>query len=73
VPLKPLPFREVKRKLEAAGFVEQSQKGSHVKFAKQTNQGLYTAIVPRHREVAVGTQRSILRQAGLSADEWEAL
>jgi predicted RNA binding protein YcfA (HicA-like mRNA interferase family) len=72
VPLKPLPFREVKRKLEAAGFVEHSQRGSHVKFARQTAQGLLTAIVPRHREVAAGTLRSILRQAGLSTDEWEA-
>ena len=29
--MKPLPFREVKRKLEAAGFVEVGQTGSHVK------------------------------------------
>jgi len=63
----------VKRKLEAAGFTEVSQKGSHVKFAKQTDEGLRTAIVPRHREITVGTLRSILRQAGLSTDEFEAL
>jgi predicted RNA binding protein YcfA (HicA-like mRNA interferase family) len=73
VPLKPLPYREVKRKLEAAGFTEVSQKGSHVKFGKQTDEGMRTAIVPRHREVTVGTLRSILRQAGLSPDEFEAL
>jgi len=29
--MKPLPFREVKRKLEAAGFTEAGQTGSHVK------------------------------------------
>ena len=73
MPLRPLPYREVKRKLEAAGFTEVSQKGSHVKFAKQTDEGLRTAIVPRHREITVGTLRSILRQAGLSTDEFEAL
>jgi predicted RNA binding protein YcfA (HicA-like mRNA interferase family) len=61
VPLSPLPYREVKRKLEAAGFIEVSQKGSHVKFAKQTDEELRTALVPRHREIAVGTLRSILR------------
>jgi predicted RNA binding protein YcfA (HicA-like mRNA interferase family) len=61
VPLSPLPYREVKRKLEAAGFIEVSQKGSHVKFAKQTDKELRTALVPRHREIAVGTPRSILR------------
>ena len=31
------------------------------------------AIVPRHREVAVGTLRSVLRQAGLTQEEFEAL
>lgn len=71
--LKPLPFREVKQRLEAAGFAEVSSKGSHVKFAKTTPEGVWTAIVPRHREVAVGTLRSILRQANLSPEEFEAL
>lgn len=32
--MKPLLFREVKRKLEAAGFSEVGQTGSHIKFAK---------------------------------------
>src|SRR4029077_10565335 len=34
--LKPQPFREVKRRLEAAGFVETSQKESHVKFVRRS-------------------------------------
>ncbi len=72
-PLSPLPYRDVKRKLEAAGFIEKGQKGSHVKFAKETPGGLRTAIVPQHRELAVGTLRSILRQAGLSVEEFEQL
>ena len=73
MPPKPLPYREGKRRLEAAGFVEFSQKGSHVKFVKYTVDGVRTAIVPHHREVTAGTLRSILRQAGLSFDEFEAL
>jgi len=73
MPLRPLPFREVKRKLEAVGFAEVSSKGSHVKFAKVTQRGTYTAIVPKHREIPVGTLHSILRQAGLSPDEFERL
>jgi predicted RNA binding protein YcfA (HicA-like mRNA interferase family) len=72
-PLRPLPYREVKRKLEAAGFTEASQKGSHVKFARRSGEGTRTAIVPRHREVAVGTLRSIMRQAGLDPEEFERL
>jgi predicted RNA binding protein YcfA (HicA-like mRNA interferase family) len=71
--VKPLPFREVKRKLEAAGFSEIDQRGSHIKFARRNEKGMRTAIVPNHREVAIGTLRSIIRQVGLSPDEWEAL
>ena len=41
--MKPLPFREVKRRLEAAGFAEAGQTGSHVKFAKTTAAGTRTA------------------------------
>ena len=71
--MKPLTFREVKRKLEAAGFSAVSQTGSHLKFAKSTDEGTRTATVPKHREVAAGTLRSVLRQAGLSEREFENL
>jgi predicted RNA binding protein YcfA (HicA-like mRNA interferase family) len=52
---------------------EVDQSGSHVKFAKRTSSGTRTAIVPKHREIALGTLRSILRQAGLSQDEFDEL
>ena len=72
-PARPLLYREVARKRSAAGFVEVSQKGSHVKFAKESGEGVFTAIVPLHREVAVGTLRSILRQAALTFEEFDSL
>ena len=71
--MKPLPLREVRRRLEAAGFSETAQSGSHVKFVKQTDEGTLTAIVPKHREVAGGTLRSVLRQAALTAEEFDKL
>ena len=71
--LKPEPFREVKRRLEKAGFIEVSQKGSHVKFVRRTGQTVDTAIVPRKNEIPVGTLRSILSQAHLDAEQWDAL
>jgi predicted RNA binding protein YcfA (HicA-like mRNA interferase family) len=71
VPPRPLPYHEVKRRLESAGFTEVSQRGSHVKFIKQSDLEIRIVIVPRHREVAAGTLRSILRQAGLTWDEFE--
>jgi len=45
--LSPEPYREVKRRLEAAGFIEVSQKGSHVKFVRRQGNDVDTAIVPR--------------------------
>ena len=71
--MRPVPYREVKRKLEAAGFVQVGQTGSHVKFAKTTSEGTLTATVPKHREVAAGTLRSVLRQARLNEEEFKRL
>jgi predicted RNA binding protein YcfA (HicA-like mRNA interferase family) len=71
--LKPQSFREIKRRLEAGGFVETSQKGSHVKFVRTSGKVVDTAIVPRKPEVPVGTLRSILSQAHISPDDWDQL
>jgi predicted RNA binding protein YcfA (HicA-like mRNA interferase family) len=71
--LKPLPYREIKRRLEHAGFAIVNQKGSHVKFARTTTEGVRTAIVPHRREIPVGTLRSILTQAHIDPEAWEAL
>lgn len=73
MPLRDTPYREVRRKLIAAGFGPVSQTGSHVKFARATSEGVRTAVVPKHREVATGTLRSVLRQAGLTPEEFEDL
>ena len=71
--LSPQPYREVKRRLESAGFVEMSQKGSHVKFVRRTALLVDTAIVPKKAEIAVGTLRSILSQAHVDLEHWETL
>ena len=71
--LKPQPFREIKRRLEAVGFIEASQKGSHVKFVRAAGGVVDTAIVPKKSEVPVGTLRSILSQAHIDPEAWEKL
>ncbi len=71
--LKPESFREVKRRLESAGFFETSQKGSHVKFVRRSGDTVDTAIVPKKSEIPVGTLRSILNQAHIDPDEWGRL
>ena len=73
MPLRPLPYRQVERRLRAAGFVPVATHGSHVKLVRETAQGSRAVIVPHHREIAIGTLRSIVRQAGLTVAEFEAL
>ena len=71
--LSPLPFREIKRRLDSAGFREAGQRGSHVKFVRRSASVVDTVIVPKKHEVPVGTLRSILSQAHIESDEWESL
>ena len=70
---KVLPYSDVKRKLENTGFSVHTQKGSHIKFVKQTNEGIRTAIVPHRKELSIGILKSILRQAGINEEEFERL
>ncbi|MGH2560935.1 MAG: type II toxin-antitoxin system HicA family toxin [Thermomicrobiales bacterium] len=62
---------QVLRALERAGFQEVDRAGSHVKLRR----GSQIAIVPDHggRDMPPGTLRSILKQAGISADEFRSL
>ena len=71
--MKPVKYSDLRRKLLKAGFYEAGQSGSHVKFAKVVTDGLLTATVLKHREVASGTLRSILRQAHITEAEFNDL
>lgn len=50
------------------GFREVGQRGSHVKLRR----GSVTVIVPDHRDVRKGTLAAILKQAGVTADDFTA-
>lgn len=57
--------------LQKQGFVNISQRGSHIKFRKSGSPTL-TAIVPADKkEIPSGTFRSILRQANLTEDDFK--
>lgn len=56
--------------LQRARFEHVSQRGSHVKMR---DAGGRVAIIPNHKELAQGTIRSILRQAGLSDEDFRKL
>ena len=69
--LKPLSRDQAR--LEAAGFLEVTQKGSHIKFVRQGEGATDVTIVPRKHEVPVGTLRSILSQAHIDPKDWDEL
>ncbi len=73
MPPRRLPFHEVIRKLKTAGFGVVSQHGSHVKLRRQGEDGVWTTIVPRHRVIAIGLLRAILRQTHLTWEEFDEL
>lgn len=61
---------EVIRALEQLGFLQMRQRGSHVVLRKETAAGAVGCVVPMHRELATGTLRGILKQAGVRLEEF---
>jgi predicted RNA binding protein YcfA (HicA-like mRNA interferase family) len=61
-----LSGRAVVAALERLGFVQMRQRGSHV-ILQRDGVGV---VVPLHRELKTGTLAGIIRQAGLSQDEF---
>ncbi len=56
--------------LERLGFEQVRQKGSHVVLKKTTSEGEIGCVVPLHKELAIGTLRGVLRQAGVDVEEF---
>jgi len=56
--------------LEKLGFKRVRQRGSHAVLRKETAEGAMGCVVPLHRELAIGTLRGILKQAGVTPDEF---
>ena len=61
-----LSGRDVVKALERLGFEQMRQKGSHV-ILQRAGIG---CVVPLHREIKTGTLAGIIRQAGLTQDEF---
>jgi predicted RNA binding protein YcfA (HicA-like mRNA interferase family) len=64
---------ELARVLIKAGFVEKRQKGSHLTMWRESDKRRVTVPMHPGREVPIGTLRSILRDADISADDFRAL
>ncbi|MDH5668893.1 MAG: type II toxin-antitoxin system HicA family toxin [Nitrospira sp.] len=60
--------QEVVRALKKIGYLVDHQTGSHL-ILRQSNPPHRRLTVPHHTELAKGTLRSIIRQAGLTVEE----
>ena len=66
-----LSGREICRILEANGFTQVRQRGSHVVMQLKSKDSTTTVPVPNHKDVKTGTLRSIIRQSGLPVSEFK--
>jgi predicted RNA binding protein YcfA (HicA-like mRNA interferase family) len=69
--LRVLSGREVCQILQQHGFVEVRRRGSHIVMQRRTAAGSVTVPIPDHRELAIGTLLSIIRQSGVPRVEFE--
>lgn len=67
--IAPLSYREVIHKVRKAGFVfKRATGGTHEIWWNEEKKK--TAVIPHHHEIRLGTLRSIIRQMGLTREEF---
>ena len=64
--------REAVAALAKAGYERDRQKENHM-VLRQRSAPYRRLVVPDHRELASGTLRAIIRQAGLTVEQFTAL
>jgi predicted RNA binding protein YcfA (HicA-like mRNA interferase family) len=64
--------RQAVQALAKVGYELDRQRGSHM-ILRQTRLPNRRLVIPEHRELPKGTLRAVIRQAGLTVDEFLAL
>jgi predicted RNA binding protein YcfA (HicA-like mRNA interferase family) len=67
-PVPVLPARDVIKAFESFGWRTGRMRGSHCMMSRHGSQ--MTLAIPMHREVARGTLRSLIADAGLTVEEF---
>ena len=65
-----LSGRQVIKILSKQGFVAARQKGSHIILVKESDDGKKGVVVPNHKEIDKGTLLEIIRQSGMTKEEF---
>jgi predicted RNA binding protein YcfA (HicA-like mRNA interferase family) len=63
--------RECVQALGRAGFYNRRQRGSHIILRR--DEPFAQVVVPDHRELDTGTLRAIIKQAGLTVEQFSEL
>lgn len=71
--LPALRAREVVRILEKAGFRRWRQRGSHLTVYRESDRRALTVPIHFSKTVAKGTLRAIIKQAGLTVEDFISL
>ena len=66
-----LSWERVVAVLEKAGYVFLRQRGSHMVYGHPETKSII--VVPRHKEIKRGILRGIIREAGLTREEFLGL
>ncbi len=67
-----LSGKELCKFLKALGYLFDHQTGSHI-ILRNENYPFRRLTVPNHKEISKGTMRCIIREAGLTLDEFMEL
>ncbi|MEX1138057.1 MAG: type II toxin-antitoxin system HicA family toxin [Bacteroidota bacterium] len=70
--LRILSGKELCQILSKHGFQNVRQRGSHIVMQKKSGDSTITVPVPNHKEVRLGTLKSIIRQSQLPSKEFES-
>lgn len=65
-----LSGRDVIKALSKQGFAVARQKGSHIILVKESEDSKKGVVVPNHKEIDKGTLLEIIRQSGMTKEEF---
>ncbi len=71
--LPAMTSRDVVQKLKRAGFCEWRQTGSHLSMYNEKENKALTIPIHFKKDIPIGTLRSIIRESGLTVEEFLAL
>lgn len=70
--MKPLPYRIVIQKARKAGFVfRRSTGGTHEIWWNENEKK--TCVIPHHKEIKLGTLKNIIKEMGITDEEFGKL